>query len=136
MTGKVIALKWPQRPDLRVDGGIRQGQEILPYYDPLLAKLIAWGPDRELARRRLVGGLRDLVLAGVPTNQKYLVDTLESPFFREGETFTTTLESLAWSPPDPPRAMLLAAALANPENGPRGSAGSPWRSGGGWRLGS
>ena len=76
--GRVAALRWPQRPDLRIDAGIRQGGEISPHYDSLLAKLIAWGPDRESARRRLAGALRDLVVAGVPTNQKYLVDTLET----------------------------------------------------------
>ncbi|HEU4338922.1 MAG TPA: hypothetical protein VFS19_02540, partial [Planctomycetota bacterium] len=136
MTGKILALRWPQRPDLRIDAGVRQGQDILPYYDPLLAKLIAWGPDRESARRRLAGGLRDLVLAGVPTNQKYLIDTLESDFFKEGETFTTTLESLPWSPPEPSRAMLIAAATAAPEAPSKGKSASPWRSGGAWRLGS
>jgi len=136
MTGRVAALRWPQRPDLRIDAGIRQGQEILPFYDSLLAKLIAWGPDRDSARRRLAGGLRDLVLAGVPTNQKYLLDTLESGFFREGETFTTTLESRSWTPPEPSRAMLLAAAGATGAPAARGSAGSPWQNGGAWRLGS
>ncbi|HZN63036.1 MAG TPA: biotin carboxylase N-terminal domain-containing protein [Planctomycetota bacterium] len=136
MTGRVAALRWPQRPDLRIDAGIRQGQEILPFYDSLLAKLIAWGPDRDSARRRLAGGLRDLVLAGVPTNQKYLLDTLESGFFQEGETFTTTLESRSWTPPEPSRAMLLAAAGATGAPAARGSAGSPWQNGGAWRLGS
>ena len=136
MTGKILALKWPQRPDLRIDAGVRQGQEIQSFYDPLLAKLIAWGPDRESARRRLTGALRDLVIAGVPTNQKYLVDTLESDFFKEGETFTTTLESLPWSSPDPSRAMLIAAATATPEAASKGSSSSPWRGGGAWRLGS
>lgn len=136
MTGRVLALRWPQRPDLRVDGGVRQGQEILPYYDPLLAKFIAWAPDRESARRRLTGGLRDLVLAGVPTNQKYLVDTLESEFFKEGETFTTTLESMAWSPPEPSRKMLIAAASASEAPAAPGNAASPWKAGGSWRLGS
>ena len=136
MTGRVAALRWPQRPDLRVDAGVRQNQEILPYYDPLLAKLIAWGPDRESARRRLVGGLRDLVLAGVPTNQKYLIDALESGFFKEGETYTTTLESLPWAPPEPSRAMLVAAATATPEAAATGGKSpGPWRNGGAWRLG-
>ncbi len=136
MTGRVVALRWPQRPDLRIDAGLRAGQEILPFYDPLLAKLIAWGPDRESARRRLAGGLRDLVLAGVPTNQKFLIDTLESDFFQQGETYTTTLESRPWTPPEPPRAMLVAAALAGPATAAKGATSSPWRSGGGWRLGS
>src|SRR5688572_2750191 len=136
MTGRIAALKWPQRPDLRIDAGFRQGQEISSYYDPLLAKVIAWGPDREAARRKLVGGLRDLVLAGVPTNQKYLIDTLESDFFRQGETFTTTLESRTWTPPEPSREMLIAAASANAASTARESSAGPWHTGGAWRLGS
>jgi acetyl/propionyl-CoA carboxylase alpha subunit len=136
MTGRIAALRWPHRPDLRIDAGIRQGQEISPLYDPLLAKLIAVGPDRETARKRLAGGLRDLVLAGVPTNQKFLLDTLESDFFTRGETFTTTLESRPWTAPEPARAMLFAAANAAAAPSSRGSAASPWRSGGAWRLGS
>ena len=138
MTGRVAALRWPQRPDLRIDAGIRQGQEIPSYYDPLLAKIIAWGSDREAARRRLIGGLRDLVLVGLPTNQKYLVDTLESDFFTQGETFTTTLETRPWTPPEPVRAMLIAAAAATatPESAAKGASSDPWKSAGAWRLGS
>ena len=88
------------------------------------------------ARRRLVGGLRELVLAGLPTNQKYLVDTLESDFFTQGETFTTTLETRPWTPPEPARAMLVAAATATPEAAPKGGSSGPWKSAGAWRLGS
>ena len=135
MTGTIAALRWPLRPDLRIDAGVREGQEILPWYDPLLGKLVAWAPDRERARRRLIEGLKDLVIAGLPTNQKFLIDTLESDFFAQGETFVSTLESRPWAPPDPPREMLLAAATA--AAGPvetRG--GSLWKTLGGWRLGS
>jgi acetyl/propionyl-CoA carboxylase alpha subunit len=135
MTGRIVALRWPQRPDLRIDAGIRDGQEVSPYYDSLLAKLIAWGPDREAARSRLSGALRDLVVAGVATNQRYLVDTLDSDFFRKGQTFTTTLESMAWAPPEPSRAMLIAAAKVEPAGAARETGHSPWKSPGAWRLG-
>jgi len=136
MTGRVAALRWPQRPDLRVDGGIREGQEVLPWFDPLLGKIIAWGHDREWARRRLLGGLRDLVLAGVPTNQRFLIDTLESEFFIQGETFTTTLESHSWTPPEPSKEMLVAAATAAAPPAPKSKSASPWRARGSWRMGS
>jgi acetyl/propionyl-CoA carboxylase alpha subunit len=146
-SGKILMLAWPVRPQVRIDTGIRQGMEVTPFYDPLLAKLIAWGRDREEARRRLVQALRETTLLGLVTNQSFLLDILESDFFVRGETTTTILESQAWAAPDPPEEVRLAAmkALATPagmtgEPGPASGGGhgdrfTPWRSLGGFRLG-
>jgi 3-methylcrotonyl-CoA carboxylase alpha subunit len=103
-------LEWPLRPGVRVDAGIREGTEVLPFYDPLLAKLIAWGQDREEARRRLAAALRETTLLGVSTNQAFLLDILESDFFIRGETTTTTLESRTFAAAAPE----AAAAAARP----------------------
>lgn len=111
--GKVLKLHWPTRPGVRIDSGIRQGQEILSFYDPLLAKVIAWGPDREQARQRLVQALRETIVLGIVTNQGFLIQLLESESFRKSQTFTHTVESSEWPAINEPvqHAMLFSAAL-------------------------
>jgi acetyl/propionyl-CoA carboxylase alpha subunit len=150
-TGQILKLSWPTRPGLRIDSGIAEHQEILTHYDPLLAKLIAWGPNREQARRRLVEALRETVLLGLVTNQTFLIELLESESFKTGQTFTHTVEAKTWHADtrDFIVPMLLAAALAlqqeiAPTRGARSSRDgatreqgdpySPWESLGRWRL--
>ena len=102
--------------------------------------MIAHGKDREEARQRLIGALRELALHGVRTNQSFLIDVLESDAFTKAETFTRTLESREWhAPADVPDEVLLAAGVALAS--PRGTEGdgrddsdrfSPWRRLGSW----
>lgn len=139
-SGPILMLDWPQRPQVRIDSGIRAGQRITSNYDSLLAKIIAWGSDREQARRRLAETLRELTLLGVMTNQPFLVQVLESEAFRTGETFTTTLESQAWPEPSLPEEVVSAgrrwlASGAEPGNGAL-PAVSPWTTLGRFRVGS
>ena len=108
-------------------------------YDSLLAKLIAWGPDREQARRRLMEALRELVLLGPTTNQSFLLQILESDAFRKGETFTTTLEESHWEEPSLPKEILTAAEVwmssdRSPRN-PDAPLPGPWEGLGGFRVG-
>jgi len=137
-SGPIVALEWPHHPGLRIDAGIRAGSEVRPDFDPLLAKLIAFGSDREQARRRLVEGLRDTTLLGVVTNQAFLIQVLESDDFRAGSTFTTTLETTRWPEPVvPPEALAAArralAATAGTDGGEAGPSDrhSPWSGGDG-----
>jgi acetyl/propionyl-CoA carboxylase alpha subunit len=131
--GRVLLLEWPARPGLRIDSGVREGSEVRPEYDPMIAKVIAHGADREQARRRLVEGLRETTLLGIATNQAFLIQVLESPAFRSGETYTSTLESESWPEPEVPAAALAAArrALAAPAVATEPDSGaadrhSPW----------
>jgi acetyl/propionyl-CoA carboxylase alpha subunit len=138
-SGPVEMLHWPQRPGLRIDAGIREGQKITSDYDSLLAKIVAWGTDREQARRRLLEALRELVLLGTGTNQSFLLQVLESEAFRKGETYTTTLEERAWTEPALPEAVIAAARAWVPSGGDPGSparAPGPWETLGGFRVGS
>ncbi len=66
-SGRVIRLFQPSGPGIRLDSGIDEGLEISPFYDPLLAKLIAWGRDRDEAVQRLRGALREYRIVGLPT---------------------------------------------------------------------
>jgi len=73
---------------VRVDDGIATGGEVSPFYDPMLAKVIAFGETREIARRRLVEALKDTVFFGTKTNKAFLVDCLSRDTFIEGQATT------------------------------------------------
>ena len=111
-SGRVLLADWPARPGVRVDAGIRAGSDVRPEYDPLLAKVIAWGADREQARRRLVEALRDTTILGVSTNLSFLLQVLESEPFRTGATHTTLIETTRWPEPEIPGEAIEAARRA------------------------
>ena len=140
-SGKVLMLHWPALPGVRIDSGIREGSSVGDRYDPLLAKVIAWGPDRPQARRRLVEALRESVILGFATNQAFLIQVLESDFFGRGETFTTTLELKTWKEPPVPEEVVAAAQRAMGMRSSDGGGGdddpySPWAGMGPFRMGS
>jgi 3-methylcrotonyl-CoA carboxylase alpha subunit len=99
-TGKLALFRPPTGPGVRVDAGIATGSEISPYYDPLLAKVITWGQDREEAVRKMVLALQETVILGVTTNISYLLAILQEPHFLAGQTPTNYLaEHMAeWQP--------------------------------------
>ena len=138
-SGPLLMLHWPQLPGLRIDSGVREGQRIPADYDSLLAKLIAWGADREQARRRLAEGLRELVLLGPLTNQSFLLQILESEAFKKGETTTTTLEESVWEEPALPEEVVAAArawvSSEGPSGTPQATLPGPWEALRGFRVG-
>ena len=73
---------------IRVDSGICSGQEISPFYDPMVAKVIASGPTREIARLRLIEALKETVLFGTRHNRDFLVACLEKECFAAGQATT------------------------------------------------
>tara|TARA_B100000768_G_scaffold8290_1_gene8704 strand:- start:5684 stop:7693 length:2010 start_codon:yes stop_codon:yes gene_type:complete len=73
---------------VRVDGGISTGQAISPFYDPMVAKVIGYGPTREAARLRLIGALKETILFGTPTNKDFLIQCLEKQSFIDGAATT------------------------------------------------
>ncbi len=79
---------WLPSPALRIEHGLRSGAGIPPFYDSMIAKLIAHGPDRDAARRKLIRGLEDTVALGIRTNQGFLADCLAHPAFVRGEATT------------------------------------------------
>jgi len=105
--------------EVRVDSGVEDGSEISPYYDPMLAKVIAHAPTREAAARRLVGALERAELHGPRTNRDLLVRILRHPEFLVGETDTGFLDrnpagglGAPLTEPDAERLHAAAAALA------------------------
>ena len=73
---------------MRVDCGVETGATVTPFYNSLLAKIIAFGADREEARRRLVSALEATFVAGVTTNRDLLIDVLRRPEFVDGKATT------------------------------------------------
>ncbi|MCU4179218.1 acetyl/propionyl/methylcrotonyl-CoA carboxylase subunit alpha [Bosea sp. BH3] len=82
-----IAL-WREPEGLRVDSGVETGSAVSPFYDSMLAKVIAYGPDREAARRRLADGLDRMAVLGPATIRPFLVDALRQPAFVRSEATT------------------------------------------------
>jgi geranyl-CoA carboxylase alpha subunit len=137
--GKILVLAWHEEEGVRIDSGIAQGQSLSPYYDSLLAKIIAHGRDREDARTKLLRALRGTALLGVVTNQSFLIDLLEDESFVRADTFTHTVESREWpAPAEIPDTALAALAAFSSE--PRSAGGaeedtdrySPWQRLGAW----
>lgn len=87
-TGKIAAWRPAVMENVRFDDGVVEGQNISPFYDPMVAKVIAYGDDRETARKRLVEALRQTALLGPATNRDFLVTCLEKETFIEGEATT------------------------------------------------
>ena len=77
---------------LRFDTGVRSGDSITPHYDPMLAKVIAWGANRNEARRRLLRALEDTTVFGVTTNRYFLSRIIADDTFGEGEATTAFLQ--------------------------------------------
>lgn len=90
--GKILFLKEPVGPGVRYDCGIYEGFEVPIYYDPILAKLIVWGKNREEARKRMILALKDNVILGVQTSIRFMLDVLEHPEFIAGNTFTNFID--------------------------------------------
>jgi geranyl-CoA carboxylase alpha subunit len=88
-TGRLDLWRPAQGDGVRIDSGVATGFEVSPYYDPMLAKVIAFGPTREEARRRLVSALERSVAFGITTNADFLVDLLQRPDFVEGAATTS-----------------------------------------------
>ena len=83
-TGRVEHLHLPSGPGVRWDGGIESGSEIGLYYDPMLAKLIVWGADREQAVTRMRRALVDLIIQGIETSRDFHIRVMDDDEFRRG----------------------------------------------------
>ncbi len=123
----------------RVESGVDRGDRITPYYDSLVAKLVAGGRDRPEALDRLQRGLDRTALFGPATNLFLLRRICAHPDFSTVKVDTTWLdrhlENLAIAPAVPEPHLLLALAdWCLPEYGPRHQDSSPWALGDGWRI--
>lgn len=88
-TGRLAHLRAPAASvDVRVETGVREGDEVSIFYDPMIAKLVAWGPDRPAALARIRRALDDYQIVGPPTNLAFLHRALSHPAFAKGRVET------------------------------------------------
>jgi acetyl/propionyl-CoA carboxylase alpha subunit len=139
--GRVIHYAAPEGPGIRFDSGVAAGSEVTVHYDPMLAKLVTWGPDRDEAMQRLRVALRETVVLGVTTNLSRLQAIVDHPAFRAGTVHTGFIEEhLAASAPPacpPPEAVAAAHAalqLSRTAPGSPEATTDPWETLGPWRL--
>jgi len=136
-TGTVTIYREPHGDGVRIDTGLRAGLEITPYYDSMMAKLIAHGPDRATASARLNQALHDFHIGGVGHNIGFLADIVASPVFAGGDVDTTFIGRIfteGWQSAEPTTHHLAEAALAFYLNEASNDLNSPWQSLGAWRL--
>jgi 3-methylcrotonyl-CoA carboxylase alpha subunit len=91
-TGRLAALSFPQREGVRIDTGVETGSTVTPFYDPMIAKVIAHAPTREAALDRLAGALEGTVVAGPRSNAGFLAALCRAPDFRAGQFDTGFIE--------------------------------------------
>jgi 3-methylcrotonyl-CoA carboxylase alpha subunit len=84
-TGRLLALKFPQGEGLRIDTGVEEGSEVTPFYDPMIAKLIAHGKSRNEALDRLAGALDNTIVVGPRSNAGFLAALCRAAEFRKGD---------------------------------------------------
>jgi len=94
--GRLSEVRFPD--DVRVDTGVDAGSDVPPFYDPMLAKLVAWGASRDEALARMADALDATRLGGVATNLPYLREVLRWPDFLEARHDTRSLEGFAFAP--------------------------------------
>jgi 3-methylcrotonyl-CoA carboxylase alpha subunit len=91
--GKIYGLKFPEGEGLRVDTGVEQGSEVTPFYDPMIAKIIAHGASRNEALDRLSAALEETLVAGPNTNAAFLRALCDASEFRAGAFDTSFIEA-------------------------------------------
>ncbi len=139
--GTVLALREPQGGGVRTDSGLSEGVPVGSLYDPMLSKVIAYGPDRASALRKLRAALADTVILGVPTNAGFLRRLLAHPDVVSGDLDTGLVEREAEGlVPDgvPDEVYAAAAAVRRDALAPRPDAGGwtdPFSVPSGWRTG-
>ena len=110
--GTVLALREPSAEGVRVDSGLAEGMTVTSAYDPMLAKVAAWGPDRATALDRLDAALAETAVLGVTTNIAFLRTLLADPDVQAGHLDTTLAERVADRLASP--ALATPAAVATP----------------------
>lgn len=135
-TGRIASLELPHGEGVRADTGIAEGDEISAHYDPMIAKIIAWGANRAEAAARIQRALDTTHVGGIQTNLPLLRAIAANPEFRWGNVSTDFLPAVvnpAALEPFPPVPALLAAFGVEALGLLAGA--DPWHAAGPWRVG-
>ena len=136
-TGPILRWQPYQEDGIRIDHGLVEGSEVASHYDPMLAKIIAYGDSREDARRKLIQAVEETVLLGVTDNRQYLAGILRHPAFAKGDATTAFMADHFADHPSmhaasPHSALWAVAAVLFTRNPRDEQRHSGWRSTG-WR---
>ncbi len=133
--GRVLAVRHPDGEGVRVDTSLTEGLDVGVDYDPMLAKIIAWGADRDEARRRLIAALEETVVLGFETNLEFLALLLRETDVARGDLDTGLIARVFDDLPfaDIDDSAFAEGALVRWARVARGA--SPWQRAHGWRLG-
>jgi 3-methylcrotonyl-CoA carboxylase alpha subunit len=138
--GEILLFAPPAQEGVRTDTGVRTGSVVTPYYDSLLAKIIAYGTDRGIATARLSAALGELAILGIKSSQAFLRNIVDHPTFRAGHLTTRFIGETfpdGWSAADDGDSDLAAAAglwaLRRESHRAAPSLG-PWATLGGFRV--
>ncbi|MEJ6549525.1 biotin carboxylase N-terminal domain-containing protein [Corynebacterium sp. USCH3] len=140
--GRITALRWPYGPGVRVDSGVVEGQEVTSDYDPMLAKVIAHGDDRDQALDRLDSALARTLVAGIGTNTDFNRYLLRDDGVRSGVLDTGLLDRIAdnFTPSPAPAEAMLAATLVLRDAAAKSARDAGhhgvWAAADGWRAGA
>jgi len=135
-TGEVVSWRAPE--GVRADAAVETGSTVTSHYDPMIAKVIAYGADRREALDRLDAALADTVVLGVDTNIAFLRALLAEPAVQEGRLDTGIIDALpplSATEPSPGALAAAAASAVGPAAGTGAPGSSVWGRGDGWRLG-
>ncbi|MBL6080592.1 acetyl/propionyl/methylcrotonyl-CoA carboxylase subunit alpha [Belnapia sp. T18] len=124
-------------PDLRIESGVVEGDAITPYYDPMIAKLVAWGPDRQAALTRLSAALAECRIAGIASNLGFLARLAAHPAMLAAQLdtgFAGRHAAALQPPPGPAPRIALAAAALDALLPSAAASPNPWNRQDGWRL--
>ena len=122
VTGDILLWQEPAGDGIRVESGLLAQDKVSIHYDPMLAKVVAWGEDRETAVRRLLYALQTTTLFGLITNIPFLQDILRQPAFQSGDLSTDFIDhhlSNWQSPSGDLNTALIAASLAQFQQHPQ-----------------
>jgi 3-methylcrotonyl-CoA carboxylase alpha subunit len=137
--GRILGLTLPEGLDCRVDRGVDLHDEVTPFYDPMIAKIVVRGRDREAARQNLLGAVLEARVDGLETNLTFLAALLVLPEFKIGnldiQLIDRSLDRLVAGNAVPRPETVAAAALAWSQSlASAGAAGDPWHDVRGWQV--
>jgi 3-methylcrotonyl-CoA carboxylase alpha subunit len=146
--GKLRYLRTPQSVEFslghgtepaafRIDSGVREGDTISPFYDPMIAKMIVWGKDRTEALARMRQALAQYRIVGLHTNIAFLSRLMHSDPFSQADLDTGLIErhhDSLFPAVVPPSASVLALAVAGLLLSEQQAGSDPWQSSHGWRM--
>ncbi len=127
----------PNPAAFRIDSGVREGDTISPFYDPMIAKMIVWGKDRTEALARMAQALAQYQIVGLNSNIAFLSRLITSQAFSTADLDTGLIErnyDALFPAPTPANLAILSLAAVSLLQSEKSSGADPWQSSQGWRM--